>query len=285
MHDLSGKTVLITGAGGGIGRVTAEALAKAGARVFVHARSQQSAAPVVDGILATGALGEAFVCDLGDLHAVSAAVDKFLEHEQVVHALVNNAGIGGQRGQTSDGFELHFGINHLSHFLLTRRLEPLLLAAPEGARVLNVASKAHYIARAPRWEQLERKTRTFTGFSEYSFSKLANVLFARSLARRWSQERAIAISLHPGVVASGIWRRLPKPVRWLYKRSMLSVEQGAQTQINLALAPLDELDSGAYYHYAGARKPSALALDESLADELCKRSEDWLTDRGITLPE
>ncbi len=97
--------------------------------------------------------------------------------------LVNNAGVGGQRGLTADGFELHFGVNHLGHFALTQLLLERLTASGPGARVVNVSSDAHYGARGIDFAAVRRSTATFTGAREYAVSKLCNVLFTQELAR------------------------------------------------------------------------------------------------------
>ena len=150
--------------------------------------------------------------------------------------LVNNAGVAGRRGLTKQGFELMFGVNHLGHFLLTELLlERLTSSGP--ARVVTVASDAHYSARGIDWDALRRPARGITGLGEYAVSKLCNVLFSQELARRTEGTGVHAYALHPGVVASDIWRRVPWPVRPLVTRRMLTVDQGAQTSLYCATSP------------------------------------------------
>ena len=103
--------------------------------------------------------------------------------------LVNNAGVGGQRGLTEDGFELHFGVNHLGHFALTTLLLDRLKASGPGARIVNVSSEAHYDAPGIDFDALRRRTRSITGLREYSVSKLCNVLFTQELAAGWVRRR------------------------------------------------------------------------------------------------
>src|SRR5437588_3016158 len=119
MGDLDGRTFLVTGANAGIGQATAIDLGRRGGRVFAACRSEERARPVLDEL---GDQGVFLALDLGDLASVRACAQSFLERDEPLRVLVNNAGVGGQRGSTSDGFELTFGVNHLGHFLLTRLL-------------------------------------------------------------------------------------------------------------------------------------------------------------------
>ncbi len=136
-HDLVGRTVLVTGANTGIGRATATELARRGARVHVACRSYERARPVLDDIAtAHGADAASFLAlDLADLASVRAGADAYIASGEPMHVLVNNAGVAGQRGMTTDGFELAFGINHLGHFLFTTMLlEVLGRSAPARRR-------------------------------------------------------------------------------------------------------------------------------------------------------
>ena len=160
-RDLRGKTYLVTGANTGIGRVTAEALAGRGGKVFLACRSEEKAAPVIEGIRKAGGLAEFLALDLGSLRSVREAAARFLARDEPLHVLVNNAGLAGSRGATADGFELLFGTNHLGPFLFTNLLLPRLRASAP-ARIVNVASKSHYQARGIDWDLLREPTRTIT---------------------------------------------------------------------------------------------------------------------------
>ena len=189
--------------------------------------------------------------------------------------LVNNAGIAGRRGLTRQGFELMFGVNHLGHFLLTQLLlERLVSSAP--ARVVTVSSDAHYNARGIDWDALRRPARGITGLGGYAVSKLCNVLFSQELARRTEGTGVHAYALHPGVVASDIWRRVPWPVRPLVTRNMLTVEQGAQTSLYCATSASVAADSGLFYDKCALRAASPVATPE-LGRALWERSEAWTT--------
>ena len=134
--------------------------------------------------------------DLSSLTSVRACAAAFLARGEPLHVLVNNAGIGGQRGLTADGFELHFGVNHLGHYALTLLLLDRLAASGPDARIVNVSSAAHFGAPGIDFDALRRRTASFTGQREYAVSKLCNVLFTQELARR--QARGVGLRAAPG---------------------------------------------------------------------------------------
>ena len=269
------RTVLVTGANTGIGKATALALAHQGWRVWVTARSERKGAAAVAEIQAASGNDAVFLLmlDLADLGSVRDCATSFLEPYEPLHVLINNAGVGGARGVTRQGFERTFGVNHLGHFLLTSLLlERLTESAP--ARVVTVASDAHYNARGVDFEALRRPARGITGLGEYAVSKLCNVLFSQELARRTAGTGVTTYALHPGVVASDIWRRVPWPVRPLLTRRMLTVEQGAQTSLYCATSPSVAADSGLFYDKCAVREPSPVAT-AALAASLWTQSAEW----------
>jgi dehydrogenase/reductase SDR family protein 13 len=274
--DVHDRTFLVTGANTGIGRETALALARGGARVFVASRSEPKTRPVMDEMATqTGAKSVEFLrLDLGDLASVRACADQFLRAGEPLHGLINNAGLAGQRGMTESGFELAFGTNYVGPFVLTGLLlDRLRESAP--ARIVNVASVGHYRASGIDYEAVRRRTKSLTGFAEYCVSKLGNVLHAQELARRLGGTGVTTYSLHPGEVASDVWRRVPWPVRPLIKRNMLSPAQGARTSLYCATSPEAAADSGHYYDDCRRKEPSSVATAE-LARELWDRSVDWV---------
>jgi retinol dehydrogenase 12 len=275
MDDLAGRTFLVTGANTGIGLAAARELAARGGRVHLACRSEAKGQAAVASIEAQTRPGAAafLPLDLADLASVRACARAFLALGEPLHVLVNNAGVGGRRGLTADGFELAFGINHLGHFALTTALAGHL-AASAPARVVTVASDAHYQARGVDFGAVRRPTRSLTGLPEYAVSKLCNVLFSAELARRMAGRGVTSYALHPGVVASDIWRRVPWPVRPLVTRRMLSTEQGAQTLLYCASDPQLAGVSGRFYDNCAEREPSPAATAE-LGRLLWERSEAW----------
>jgi retinol dehydrogenase 12 len=269
------RTVVVTGANTGIGKATALGLAREGWRVYVAARSAEKGEAAVASIKAAAGSSEVFflALDLADLESVRSCAEGFLARGEPLHVLLNNAGVGGARGLTKQGFELMFGVNHLGHFLLTQLLlDRLTSTAP--ARVVTVASDAHYQARGIDWEALRRPARGITGLGEYAVSKLCNVLFSQELARRTAGTGVTTYALHPGVVASDIWRRVPWPVRPLVTRRMLSVDQGAATSLYCATSPAVASESGLFYDKSAPRPASPVATPE-IAAELWQRSQAW----------
>jgi dehydrogenase/reductase SDR family protein 13 len=276
MGDLDGRTFLVTGANTGIGKETVRALAARGAAVVLACRSQESGRRAIDEIArGTGNHNlDLLGLDLGDLASVRACADAFLARDEPLHVLINNAGLAGSRGMTTSGFETAFGTNHVGPFLLTSLLlDRLRDSAP--SRIVNVASGAHYGAEGIDFEAVRKPTKSITGMREYSVSKLANVLHAQELARRLDGTAVTTYSLHPGVVASDIWRKVPRPARAVMKRRMDSPEDGARTSVYCATAAELADQTGLYYDDCTATPPGR-AVTASLADELWRRSTEWV---------
>lgn len=258
----------ITGANTGIGLETARSLAARGP-VFIACRNRQK------GEAAAASIGTGNVrvldLDLASLDSVRDCAASFLKLDEPLDVLINNAGVAGARGLTADGFEVHFGINHLGHFLLTALLLDRLGAS--GGRIVNVSSDAHYSAKGINWDALQRPGRSITGMPQYAVSKLCNVLFSQELARRYPAIHSYA--LHPGVVASDIWRRVPWPVRPLMTRRMISNAEGARTSVYCAASDEVADESGLFYDKCTHRPASPVATPE-LGAELWRRSEAWV---------
>lgn len=274
--SLAGRVTLITGANTGIGRITALELARRGAQVFLACRSIERTQPVLDEIRAANpsAVAEWLPLELSDFDSVRACAQAFLARELPLHLLVNNAGLAGARGLTKSGFEYVFGVNHMGHFLLTQLLlDRLKRSAP--ARIVTVASRAHARVSGIDWEAVRRPTATWLGVKEYGVSKLANVLFSAGLGGRLRGSGVSTYSLHPGVIDSDIWRRLPAPLRALNRRRLISTEAGAKTTLYCALSLAAAGETGLYYSECRPKLPSATGQDMALAEELLRRSEAW----------
>lgn len=279
-RDLHGKSFFITGANAGIGRATALALGRRGATLFLAGRSLARTQPVLDELRDGGNSNVHFLpVSLEDLRSVRECAQSFLAREERLDVLINNAGIAGRRGVTKDGFEVMFGVNHLAHFLLTELLLPRLAESardePGAGRIVNVSSLAHYRTKRLDWEALCAPTRHFTGQPEYAVSKLCNVLHAAELARRITGQNIRTYALHPGVIATEIWRAVPWPIRPVIKRFMGTLEEGAATPLYCATSPAVAGESGLYYDRCRAVPPSPLAQDPELARELFQRSLRW----------
>jgi len=276
MGDLSGKHCLITGASSGIGRVTGEVLAGRGAKVWLACRDRAKAEPVLRAIAQAGGNAELVPLDLADLDSVRACASVVLARDEPLHLLINNAGLAGRRALTRQGFELTFGVNHLGHFLLTELLVPRLVQEAHS-RVVNVSSIAHYDAPGIDFSALREPSRWFGVLRAYQVSKLCNVLHAKGLANRYGERGLHAYSLHPGVIASDVWREIPQPVRWFMLRNMLSNEDGAKTTLYCATSPAVADHNGRYYDDCAEKAPSRLALDSALGDELWQQSQRFVS--------
>ena len=230
---LSGQTILITGATGGIGLEAARALAAMGARIVIGARDAQRGQAVVAELARTGGRAELLTIDMASFASIRRAAAEFLAAHPALDVLVNNAGVAVKdRRVNADGHEVTWATNFLGPFLLTTLLMPVLERAPRP-RVVNVSSAAHRTGRID-WDDLEL-SRGFGGFQAYANTKLALVLFTRELARRHPKVAANAV--HPGAIATGIWRAVPQPARWLMSAALPSAKKGARPVVRLAAAP------------------------------------------------
>ena len=275
MTEAEGRTFLVTGGNTGIGRATAEGLAARGGRVYLACRSAGKGEQAAASIRASTGNEAVWVLplDLADLGSVRACASAFLDRGEPLHVLVNNAGVAGVHGLTRQGFELMFGVNHLGHFALTQALADRLVdSAP--SRVVTVASDAHYSARGIDFGALRRRARSLTGLREYAVSKLCNVAFNQELAQRMAGTGVTTYALHPGVVASDMWRRVPWPIRPLVTRRLLSPADGARTSLYCATSPDVARDSGRFYDACAERLASRVATQE-LGRVLWQRSEQW----------
>ena len=274
----NGKVALVTGANSGIGRVTARTLALQGWHVFLACRDRGRTQPVLDDIAAASggtAKGEFLPLDLGDLDSVRQCAAQFLARKLPLQLLVANAGLAGSLGLSKSGFERAFGVCHMGHFLLTQLLLPTIKASTP-ARIVVVASTAHYSAKTIDFDALRKRSASSTGLPEYAVAKLSNVLFAKELARRLDGSGVTTYSLHPGVVATDVWRSVPRVLQPLIKLFMISEEKGAATTLHCALSAEAGKETGLYYDKCKPKEPSALAKDAALAQRLWQQSEAWL---------
>jgi NAD(P)-dependent dehydrogenase (short-subunit alcohol dehydrogenase family) len=270
---MTGRTVLVTGATGGIGLETARALARMGASIVVGARDASRGQAVVEELVRGGGRAELLEIDMASFTSVRKAAERFAPGHPKLDVLVNNAGVAVRKRQsTLDGHELTWQTNFLSHFLLTRLLLPALKASP-GPRVVNVSSEAHRSVRLD-WGDLEL-AKGYRGFRAYSNSKLSQILFTRELARR---EPSVAVNaLHPGAIATGIWRAAPPFARWILARVLPPSEKGAQPVVRVASDPALDGVTGRYFNKLKEAAPSAAALNDADAAHLWKVAEEATT--------
>ena len=257
---LEGRIFLITGANSGIGRETAQALAQMKANVVMVCRNKDKGEAARREIeKKTGnALVDLLLCDLSSLAEVRTLAAEVRNRYGKLHVLVNNAGLFSLSGKTGDGFEKTFAVDYLAPFLLTNLLLDLLKSSAPS-RIVNVSSVAHFGGHVDL--DAIQKGSVPSGWSAYSNSKLALVMFTYELARRLQQTGVTANCLHPGAVATNIWRIPPVVVRPFLK----SAKEGAATSIYLASAPEVEGITGKYFENKSEKKSSEESYDEKKA--------------------
>ena len=272
---MHGRTALITGGTGGIGRATAMGLGRLGANVAITGRDAVRAEDTAREIReATGATVFVFLADLSSQAEVRRLAAEALDRLPSIDVLVNNVGgYWDTRQLTVDGIERTLAVNHLAAFLLTDLLLGRLKRSAY-ARVVTVASQAH----AQGWIDFDdiQGERSYSGARAYSQSKLANILFTHELARR--QPRVTANALHPGVVSTafgaedpGRTQRLLVP---LLRPFMKSPAKGAETSIYAASAPELVGATGGYFANSRSRRSAPLSYNQDLAARLWRVSED-----------
>jgi NAD(P)-dependent dehydrogenase (short-subunit alcohol dehydrogenase family) len=271
-NQMNGKTCLVTGANSGIGRVTALELARRGAHVVMVCRDRaRGEAALAEIKQASGnEQVELMLCDLSSQADIRRFADEFKATHDRLDVLINNAGLYLRKRETTvAGIEMTFAVNHLAYFLLTNLLlDVLKRSAP--ARVVNVSSDAHKHGHI-NFDDLQGE-KSYSGVKAYCHSKLANILFTRELSRRLAGTRVTANCLHPGAVATGIFRALPKPIEAVIKLLTISPEKGARTSVYLASSPDVEGVSGKYFVRSAEAPPSAEAQDDQVAARLWAES-------------
>jgi NAD(P)-dependent dehydrogenase (short-subunit alcohol dehydrogenase family) len=279
---MAGKTVLVTGATGGIGRATALGLATMSAHVAITGRDRGRTEDAAQEIRAAGGgQVEVFVADMSSQAEVRRLADEVLQRLSRIDVLVNNVGgYWNTRHVTADGLEHTFALNHLAPFLLTSLLlDRLQQSAP--ARVVTVSSNAQALGEID-FDDLQGE-RSYSGARAYNQSKLANVLFTYELARRLQGAAVTANALHPGVVSTAFGAEDPGGIqRWLVpfmRPFMKTPAQGAATSIHVASAPDLAQVTGRFFANSKPKRSSARSYDEAAAARLWQVSADLV---GLT---
>jgi NAD(P)-dependent dehydrogenase (short-subunit alcohol dehydrogenase family) len=281
--DLSGKHAIVTGASGGIGLETARVLALRGASITMACRDLEKGGAARRGVVAgiggridPEALRLAHL-DLASLESVREFARGFLATDRPIHLLINNAGVMlPDRRETSDGFEAHFGINHLGHFLLTNLLlERIRGSAP--ARIVNVSSDAmQFASLTPELSDLDWQQRRWSGWRSYGDSKLMNLLFTHELNRRLEGAGVTASALHPGMVTTELGRDQKgwmKLAGFVMRPFMKTAEQGAATTLYAALRADPSQPGASYLADCAPARPARLAGDREVEARLWELSE------------
>lgn len=269
LPDLTGRTVVVTGASAGIGAAAARRLHRLGATVVPVGRSATKTAAVAAELGVTPEL-----VDLADLSSVRRLADRLLSRLDRIDVLLNNAGgTWTKRQVTTDGHEMTFQVNHLAPFLLTGLLRERL--DESAARVVTTSSGGHWLGRVDLAD-LDTSGR-YSSLRVYGTTKLENVLFTRELARQSLGTGLTATCFHPGFVATELSRD-SGPLVSLGMQAVLrfarTPDQGADTAVFLAAAPADRWRSGAYLSDRHESRVTAQGLDDLLARQLWARSAE-----------
>jgi NAD(P)-dependent dehydrogenase (short-subunit alcohol dehydrogenase family) len=280
MGNLEGKIVLVTGATSGIGYYTVQEIARMGAWVIIHGRTQEKCLATVRSIRAeTGSERlSTLVADLSSQLQIREAAQRFTENHDHLDVLVNNAGAFFLfRRLSVDGIEMTFAVNHLAYFLLTNLLLEALKASPT-ARVVNVSSGSH-LGQQLDFDDLQFK-HFYRPMQAYGRSKLANILFTYQLARKLEGSHITANALTPGMVATDIWKKV---VPWMNPLITPVMErigqpplQGAQTSVYLATSPEVEGVSGKYFAHQHEVSSSPESHDQEAGRRLWQVSSQMV---------
>lgn len=271
--DLKGKTILITGCNSGLGRETARVLALRGARIVGTSRSVEKAEGA---LIDFGSNHLGYACELSDPKSVRACVSALKKEGLKFDAIICNAGIMAlPKLEQAHGYELQFFTNHIGHFILVTGLLAQLTA--EG-RVVMLSSSAHTMApkEGIQFENLDG-AKEYKPWKAYGQSKLANMLFAKELARQFSGTKKTANAVHPGVIRTNLGRHMPAVANAVFAAVgpifLKSIPQGAATQCYVAVHPGAGNVNGEYFADVNIAKPRSDADDAAMAKRLWQVSE------------
>lgn len=268
------RNILITGGNSGIGYEMALAFAGQGDRVIIAARDMKKSQTAIDSIKAErpNAQVEAMALDLAEFSDTDRFAGEVLSKMPVIDVLILNAGLYTMKlHRLKNGFEAMMGIMHFGHFRLAQKLLEAVKAAPQG-RIIVTSSVMHQFGKLDE-ASFRDPSRHRIGLRAYGQAKLANLLFARELARRLNGTNVTVNAFHPGAVATGIYREAPGLLAKISMLFMLTPKQGADTAVWLANEPSLAAVSGEYFVKRKARRGSADSRDPGLAQRLWTVSE------------
>ena len=275
------KHIVITGATAGIGRATALRLALQGAQLTLLCRNLDKGLAVSEVIESAGGLKPHLVqMDMASLQSVRTAAASVLDLGLPIDVLLNNAGlINSHRRETLDGFEETLAVNHFAPFLLTGLLLPAILKAAPGARIVNVASGAHSFVKGMGFDDIQLQ-QSYKMFEAYGRSKLANILFTRTLSQRLAEKGVTVNCLHPGAVATDIGKQhgelIAKIIHILLKPFLRGPQKGDETSIYLCTDDKVADQTGGYWYNCKLTKVKPWAKDDAQAQRLWNYTQDTL---------
>ncbi len=268
---MKGKVCIVTGSTSGIGLVTAKELAKMGATTILVARDKTRGQSALTEVIeySENENVELLMCDFSSQSSIVTFAETFKRKYNRLDVLVNNAGMMSQQRQVTDaGLELTFAVNHLGYFLTTFLLLDLLKETRDS-RIVVVASDLHLRGRIDINNLMH--TNDYNGFTAYSDSKLANLLFTYKLANLLDGSDTTINAVHPGVIKTkfGVEDRSSTKT---FSAGRISPEEGAKPLIYLSTSPDVQGVSGKYFSRLDMEQSSALSYDKELADALWQKS-------------
>ncbi|HJP03538.1 MAG: SDR family oxidoreductase [Gammaproteobacteria bacterium] len=280
--DLTGKTVFISGCNSGLGYESMRVMADRGAHVIGAARNMEKAVTSCESIEGKTT---PVVCELTDFDSVVACSERVKSLDEPIDILMNNAGIMAlPKLEQVYGLEKQFVVNHLGHFLLTNLLLSRVEAASEG-RIVVMSSIGY--RNAPKKEGIQFDNlsgeKSYSPFVAYGQTKLANALFAFELARRYEGTSVAANAVHPGFVATELGRHMrggkPRDPDEPLRKGFKTTDQGASTQVYVAIEPALKGVSGYYFEDCNPVEPTGPHMhDTELAAKLWQVSEELTAD-------
>ena len=289
------KTCIITGANAGIGYETTLAMLQKDYKVICAVRNKEKMEKARESLAQTLGVNSGLVdieieeLDLNDQNSIEAFAKKFMDSENGLDVLINNAGVmATPEMKTKDGFEYQIGVNHLGHFKLTNMVLPKLLESQRDARIVNVSSEAHRFGKLEKNDLFYEKAGSYNNWKSYGQSKLANILFANELQRKLEREKdcdyVSVNSLHPGAVDTELGRYLydmDKKPQWyeeiifnIIRQTMKTPAQGAETSVYLASDPTAKQYRGKYFDNCKEKVSTNAARNEEDAKWLWQRSAE-----------
>ena len=277
--DLTDKVFVVTGTTGGLGKETALFLLQHNATVVMLNRSLEKSEAVELELIDKAAAGkvESVVCDLNDLESVRMASKTVADHFDHVDCVIANAGVlDGKLLETEQGFEHQYGVNVLGTFVLVMGLLPSLKKA-EKSRVVILSSCASWAAtdfddRTLKESDFKEKNIKFDVLATYSRTKFALLVLAKEFQRRFSGENIKFVPCAPGIIYTRLWRTVSRPMDWLVRYVagpvLKTIKQGAQTEIQCAVCPFEELKGGCFYDHCAPAPSNPSADIMEIADKI-----------------
>jgi len=273
--SMKGKICIVTGANSGIGKATAMGLAKMGATVVMLCRNkergEEAQKEIID--LSGNTNVDLMLCDLASQKEIRSFVSEFKSKYQLLHVLINNAGVmKGKRNTCDDGYEMNFAVNHLAPFLLTNLLLDILKkSAP--SRIINVGSAAHRFGKI-NFDDLQSENKKSRFMKLYGNSKLAMTLVSYELSKRLQGSNVTVNVVHPGIINTNLGRDRSSISTGFSKRFFKPPEVGAETSLYLASSPEVEGITGKYYANKQQKKSSKESYNEEYAKRLWDITEE-----------